>query len=82
MSKQIVTKALSVVLPRFALDPKSNTHGQPHWARVWRNGRQLAKANAAVNPEVVCWFAFLHDSCRLNDGRDPEHGRRASAFAT
>ena len=26
-------------------------------------------------------FAFLHDSRRLNDGHDPEHGLRAAEFA-
>jgi uncharacterized protein len=30
---------------------------------------------------VVELFAFLHDSCRQNDGHDPEHGARAADFA-
>ncbi len=29
----------------------------------------------------TAWFAFLHDSQRVNDGRDPWHGRRAADFA-
>ena len=31
--------------------------------------------------QVVELFAFLHDSCRENDGHDPHHGKRAAAFA-
>lgn len=30
---------------------------------------------------VVELFGLLHDSCRLNDGRDPKHGERAAEFA-
>lgn len=76
----IARKALAVVLPRFALAPTSNIHGVPHWARVARNGRQLAKA-LGVNPDVTEWFAYLHDACRLNDNRDPLHGARAARLA-
>ena len=76
----IARKALAVVLPRFALAPTSNIHGVPHWARVARNGRQLAKA-LGVNPDVTEWFAYLHDSCRLNDNGDHQHGLRAAEFA-
>ena len=34
-----------------------------------------------ADPQVVELFAFLHDSQRLNDGRDPQHGARAARFA-
>ncbi|MGP0068038.1 MAG: hypothetical protein ACLQGP_31135 [Isosphaeraceae bacterium] len=30
---------------------------------------------------MVELFAVLHDSCRLNEGTDPEHGPRAAALA-
>ena len=30
---------------------------------------------------MVELFAFFHDSRRLNDGHDPEHGSRAALFA-
>ena len=30
---------------------------------------------------MVELFAFLHDSCRWNDGHDPDHGARAAEFA-
>ena len=40
----------------------------------------LSEATGA-NHLVVELFAFLHDSCRENDGHDPYHGKRAAAFA-
>ena len=52
-------------------------HGVRHWARVRANGLELARFTGA-NTVVVELFAFLHDSCRNNDGHDPEHGPRAA----
>ena len=34
-----------------------------------------------VNTDVLEYFAFLHDACRINDGRDPGHGSRAAELA-
>ncbi len=62
---------------RFALDWRG-IHGAPHWARVRANGLRLAESTGASR-RVVSLFAFLHDSCRLEDGRDPRHGQRAAA---
>ena len=55
-------------------------HGAPHWARVRTNGLRLAEQTGA-NRAVVELFAWLHDSKRLNDGHDPQHGVRAAQFA-
>jgi uncharacterized protein len=55
-------------------------HGRAHWARVRANGLRLAELTGA-NQQVVELFAILHDSKRLNDGRDPQHGARAAEFA-
>lgn len=55
-------------------------HGTAHWARVRANGLRLAEQTGA-NPKVVELFAYLHDSKRLNDGHDPQHGARAARFA-
>jgi len=55
-------------------------HGIPHWTRVRRNGLRLAKLTGA-NLQIVELFAFFHDSQRVNDGKDPEHGMRAAEFA-
>lgn len=55
-------------------------HGVGHWARVILNGRLLAEETGA-DPRVVELFAVFHDSRRINDGTDPEHGRRGAALA-
>ena len=64
---------------QFALD-WNGIHDAPHWARVRANGLRLAESTGARVP-VVELFAFLHDSRRLNDGHDPQHGERAAAFS-
>jgi len=56
----------------------SGLHGIDHWDRVYENGQELITPQ--VKPLVVGLFAYLHDSCRLNDGRDKEHGRRAADY--
>ena len=52
------------------------THGLSHWKRVERNGLRLATPDCDVM--VIRLFAYLHDSCRKNDGYDKEHGPRAA----
>ena len=52
------------------------THGISHWERVERNGLLLATPECDVT--VIRLFAYLHDSCRENDGHDWEHGPRAA----
>ena len=47
---------------------------------MWFHGRALA-ASLDVNPAVLAWFAFLHDSQRHHKHRDPQHGTRAAHFA-
>lgn len=63
----------------FALD-LDGVHGAAHWARVRTNGLRLAELTGA-NQQVIELFAWLHDSQRLNDVRDPQHGARAAEFA-
>lgn len=76
-----ITPALiSAIRERYQLD-WHGIHGVSHWARVRLNGLKLA-ARTGAHPAVVELFAFLHDSCRLNDGYDREHGWRATRFAT
>lgn len=55
-------------------------HGTNHWARVLHHGRRICLKRDA-DLLVVELFAFLHDSCRWNDGRDPLHGERGAEFA-
>jgi len=80
-STHIIRKALAIVRPQFRLNYAGGIHGLPHWSRVWYHGQQLARA-ADVNPSILAWFAYLHDSQRHDDGRDPLHGHRAADFAT
>lgn len=54
-------------------------HGVAHWARVLENGRMLSPIVGARS-EVVELFAVLHDCRRLDDGIDPDHGRRAAEY--
>lgn len=68
-----------IIRDQFALE-WSGIHGASHWARVRENGLRLAELTGA-RPRVVELFAFLHDSRRMNDGHDPEHGARAALFA-
>jgi uncharacterized protein len=76
----LITPALiEAIRSRYALD-WHGIHGVSHWARVRVNGLKLASMTGA-NQNVVKLFAFLHDSCRLDDGYDREHGWRAARFA-
>ena len=77
---RIIRKALAVVRPQFRLHFEGGIHGLPHWSRVWIHGRALA-SSLDIDPAVLAWFAFLHDSQRLDDGWDPQHGNRAADFA-
>jgi len=70
---------LIVMLRReFRLD-WGGIHGAPHWARVRINGLALA-ARTGARADVVECFALLHDSQRLDDGHDADHGVRAADF--
>jgi uncharacterized protein len=77
--KVISPRLIDAVREKYRLG-WSGIHGVSHWARVRRVGLQLAAVTGA-RPDVVELFAFLHDSCRHGDGRDPDHGRRAVEFA-
>ncbi len=70
---------LHAVLEDYSL-PWGGDHGVAHWARVYENGLRLVEETDAI-VDVVRLFAVLHDSRRLNEGTDPEHGPRAAEFA-
>mgnify|MGYP001817852524 CR=1 FL=1 len=74
-----ISLVLKTVLEDYAL-PLGGDHGVAHWARVLENGLRLAEETGAI-VEVVQLFAVLHDSRRLNEVTDPEHGPRAADFA-
>jgi len=78
MASLIDGNLIEVLRSRFRLDWKG-VHGASHWARVRQNGLLLAeRAGPQVNVRVVELFAFVHDSCRHDDGYDPMHGARAA----
>lgn len=74
LSRPMITR----VREHFALEWRG-AHGVAHWTRVRLNGLRLAEQTCASR-RVVSLFAFLHDSCRLNDYTDEQHGHRAAAF--
>jgi uncharacterized protein len=80
LQKEMIERdLLRIVRKQFKLDWKE-IHGVRHWARVRANGLRLAELTGA-KPRIIELFAFLHDSRRMNDDFDPEHGRRAASFA-
>ncbi len=70
---------LDAVIEDYDL-PWDGPHGIAHWARVLANGLRLAEETGA-RIEVVQLFAVLHDSRRIGEGEDPDHGPRAAEFA-
>jgi uncharacterized protein len=64
----------------------SRLHGIDHWKRVEKNGLRLARStrstrSSGADPIVVTCFAYLHDCMRMNEGHDPEHGKRGAEYA-
>lgn len=70
---------MQAILEDYAL-PLSGNHGVAHWARVLENGLKLAEATGA-NVDVVSLFAVFHDSRRINECTDANHGLRGADFA-
>ena len=58
-----------------------SVHGLQHWQRVERNGLFIASRDGG-DTEVISLFALFHDSQRINDFEDPEHGARGASLAT
>lgn len=69
----------SVIIDQFRL-PIGSIHGYQHWRRVEKNGLDIAKRYPTVNTSVIRLFSFLHDSQRVNEDYDPDHGKRASRY--
>lgn len=71
----LVETALRAATPQARA---STVHGLDHWARVYETGLYLLDHVPAADQTVVARFAFLHDTQRRNDARDPGHGHRAA----
>jgi uncharacterized protein len=74
-----VAAIMEVILDGYAL-PVRGDHGVVHWARVLENGLRIAEANGA-DREVITLFALFHDSRRVNEDVDDEHGLRGGELA-
>lgn len=61
----------------------SPIHGDEHWRCVTATGLALAPSvgAGAVDPTLVFCFGLLHDTRRVTEAVDPEHGARAASFA-
>jgi uncharacterized protein len=75
-----LTPLVETVLPR-AWRRDSAFHGEEHWRCVTATGLALAPAVGGVDAMLVFCFGLLHDTRRVNEQVDPEHGERAAAFA-
>lgn len=64
---------------RFAIN-WNGVHGVAHWTRVRNTGLMIA-ATTGANMAVVELFAFFHDSCRVNEHTDHDHGKRGADLA-
>jgi uncharacterized protein len=73
------TGLIALIKSEFKLDWQG-IHGANHWARVLHHGKNIGQMRRA-DLLVVELFGFMHDSCRLDDGKDPKHGQRAAEFA-
>ncbi len=71
---------LKAILDQFKIS-RNGVHGPAHWARVRYHGLMIG-AECGADLNVVELFAFLHDSKRLNEYSDPDHGARAAEYAT
>ncbi|MDM8564987.1 HD domain-containing protein [Candidatus Halobeggiatoa sp. HSG11] len=77
---EINFKKLWKIVTKNKVRINSHIHGPEHWARVERNGLYICEKNGA-DKEIIKLFALFHDSMRLNDGRDIEHGLRGAEYA-
>ena len=73
---------MDVVLPR-AWRRESAWHGEAHWQCVTATGLELAASAGGdtIDRALVFCFGLLHDTRRVNEAVDREHGRRAADFA-
>ena len=79
MIRVITPQLITALHNGFRLGPNSE-HGPAHWMRVRKNGLLLAELTGA-NTRVVELFSIFHDSCRVSEYDDPEHGPRGAELA-
>ena len=67
------------ITAQFPLGDES-IHGPRHWRNVESNGIMLATETGA-DLAIVRLFAVFHDSRRMNEWTDHEHGKRGGELA-
>jgi len=72
--------ALLDAIDAGATHKHSTIHGEGHWKCVASTGLHLLPHVPGCDAAVLLLFAMLHDTQRLNDGHDSEHGPRAAAL--
>ncbi len=72
-------KLVKEILSKLKIN-KRGVHGPSHWARVKHHGLIIGE-QVGADLEVIKLFAFLHDSQRVSEYSDPEHGSRAAQYA-
>lgn len=70
--------ALAPLVESRATNKGSTLHGPQHWRCVSLVGVRLARLTPGADPLVAFLFGLFHDSRRVNDGTDPDHGRRGA----
>lgn len=74
----ITPKLIKLITDNYKLDIYGR-HGINHWARVRYNGLLLAK-NTDINIDVIEYFSVLHDSQRITEKLDKNHGKKSAEF--
>ena len=77
LPEPLATIAATVGAPGLKL----HDHGPHHWKCVALTGLDIAAREPMIDLLVLYVFAQLHDSQRLNEFSDPEHGPRAADVA-
>lgn len=71
-------KVLRRIMDEFSLK-NSDVHGVNHWSRVYYYGHLLSK-NHSIDLEIIAYFSIFHDSKRICEHEDPEHGYNGAEF--
>ena len=79
----IVLVALAIASIDMLAAGRAYVEGESLWSKNQKEAvfHLLRFAETGANVEVVSLFAVLHDSRRINEVTDPEHGPRAAEFA-
>lgn len=74
----IPVEVMKQVMNEFHLK-NSVIHGISHWSRVFYYGATLSKIHN-IDLEIIAYFSIFHDSKRMLEDDEPEHGPSAAEF--